>query len=238
MSNFNLPFPYVIDHIPMNSNKRSKYKMDWEYITIHNTGNSKSTARNERNYLTNPSNKSSTGYHIVIDEIQAIECIPLTENAWHAGDGGSGAGNRRSIGIEICESGNYQKTLENAVLLVAELLKSKNKNVESLRQHWNWSGKNCPRLIRAGHLGWTWDKFKNEVQKELLKGKVIEEMSKYFKDLPKDHWGAKSADRLYEKKILSGKGDGILDPNSSITRIECVALIDGAIEYLLKELKK
>ena len=63
-------------------------------------------------------------------------------------------------------------------------------------------------------------------------------MSKYFKDLPKDHWGSKSADRLYEKKILSGRGNGILDPNSNITRIECVALIDNAVEYLLKKLKK
>ena len=130
MSKFSLPFPYIIDHIPINSNKRPKYKMDWEYITVHNTSNPKSTARNERDYLTNPSNKSNTGFHIAIDEKQAIECIPLNENAWHAGDG-RGKGNMSSVGIEICESGNYQKTLENAVLLVAELLKSKNKNVGS-----------------------------------------------------------------------------------------------------------
>lgn len=174
---FNLPFPYIVDHIPASSNKRPQFNMEWEFITIHNTGNPNSTARNERNWLTNPSNKSSTGYHIAIDSIQAVECIPLTENAWHAGDGRNGTGNRKSVGIEVCESGNYEQTMRNTVLLVAELLKSKNKGIETLRQHNNWDGKNCPRLIRAGHLGWTWERFISEVEKE-LRGNVVPQWKK------------------------------------------------------------
>lgn len=49
--------------------------------------------------------------HLVIDETEAIECIPLNEVAWHAGDGANGTGNRKSIGLQICESGDRVKTL-------------------------------------------------------------------------------------------------------------------------------
>ena len=48
-----------------------------------------------------------------------MRLIPLNEVARHAGDGGSGTGNRRSISIEICESGDRAKTLENAIKLTA-----------------------------------------------------------------------------------------------------------------------
>ena len=41
------------------------------------------------------------------------------------GTGGTGRGNRKSIGIEICESGDRQKTLQNAAELVAKLLKER-----------------------------------------------------------------------------------------------------------------
>ncbi|WP_260399917.1 N-acetylmuramoyl-L-alanine amidase family protein, partial [Peribacillus simplex] len=97
-------------------NRRPGFAMSPTTITIHNTANEKSSAANERAWLTNQSNKVQASYHIVVDEREAIECIPLNENAWHAGDGsGSASGNRTSIGIEICESGNYAKTIDNAV---------------------------------------------------------------------------------------------------------------------------
>ncbi len=96
--------------------------MNASTITIHNTGNPSSTARNERAWLTNPTNTRTASYHIVIDEREAIECLPLNENAWHSGDGsGATSGNRTSIGVEICESGNYAKTLDNAATLVAAM---------------------------------------------------------------------------------------------------------------------
>ena len=95
--------------------------MSPQYITIHSTGNPKSTAMNERAWLTNPNNNVTASWHICVDEKEAVEAIPLNEVAWHAGDGGSGTGNRRSISIEICESGDRAKTLENAIKLTANL---------------------------------------------------------------------------------------------------------------------
>ncbi|WP_252891413.1 peptidoglycan recognition protein family protein [Thermoclostridium stercorarium] len=124
---------YVTDHIPKTTpyNRRPGYSMTPEYITIHSTGNPTSTARNERAWLTNPNNNVTASWHIVVDEKEAIEAIPLNEVAWHAGDGGNGTGNRKSIGIEICESGDRQKTLKNAAELVAKLLKERGWGVDS-----------------------------------------------------------------------------------------------------------
>lgn len=159
---------YVIDHIPRNTpcNRRPGLAMNPVYLTVHNTGNPSSTARNERGWLTNPSNKRTASYHIVVDEREAIEVLPLNENAWHAGDG-NGDGNRKSIGIEICESGNYAKTLENAADLVAKMLKERGWGVDRLRRHYDWSGKICPgKMYDSGK--WTgWHAFKAEVEKRL-----------------------------------------------------------------------
>jgi len=159
---------YKKHHIPRNipHNRRPGLAMQPKYITIHSTANPSSTAQNERDWLTNPANKWTASWHIAVDQNQAVEAIPLNEVAWHAGDGGSGAGNRASIGIEICESGDRQKTLQNAVQLVARLLRERGWGVDRLRRHYDWSRKNCPRIMSANNwAGWT--KFKADVQKEL-----------------------------------------------------------------------
>jgi N-acetylmuramoyl-L-alanine amidase len=156
---------YTVSHIPKSAphNRRPGIAMTPEYITIHSTGNPTSTAQNERGWLTNPANDRQASWHIVIDEKEAIEAMPLNEVAWHAGNA---TGNRTSIGIEICESGNRQKTLANAVLLVAKMLKERSWGVDKLRRHFDWSGKSCPRILMAD--SWQgWKDFIAAVEKEL-----------------------------------------------------------------------
>ena len=158
---------YKVDHIPRNTplNRRSGIAMVPKFITIHSTGNPSSTAKGERAWLTNPSNKVTASWHIVVDEREAIEAIPLTEVAWHAGDG-NGQGNRASIGIEICESGNRAKTLQNAVKLVAGMIRERSWGTGCLRRHYDWSGKSCPRILMAD--SWQgWKEFIKAVEKEL-----------------------------------------------------------------------
>ncbi|WP_342480392.1 N-acetylmuramoyl-L-alanine amidase [Paenibacillus sp. FSL L8-0340] len=140
-------------------------------ITIHNTGNPKSSAAGERAWLTNPSNARQASFHIAVDEKEAVECLPLTENAWHSGDGsGPRSGNRTSIGVEICESGDYAKTLDNAVALVAQMLKERGWGVDRLRRHYDWSGKICPRLMYDGGKWTGWAEFKALVDSKLNAG--------------------------------------------------------------------
>lgn len=166
-------FNYRKDYIPKTTacNRRPGYAMSATTITIHNTGNPASSAANERAWLTNPTNARQASFHIVVDEREAIECLPLTENAWHSGDGSAAkSGNRTSIGVEICESGNYAKTLDNAASLVASMLKERGWGTERLRRHYDWSGKICPRLMYDGGKWTGWTAFKALVQAHMNEG--------------------------------------------------------------------
>lgn len=212
---------YIIDHIPRTTphNRRPGVPMTPQYITIHSTGNPKSTARNERAWLTNPSNTVTASYHIVVDEREAIEAIPLTEVAWHAGDGGSGTGNRKSIGIEICESGDRAKTLANAVNLTAKLLKERGWGVDRLRRHYDWSRKSCPRILQPNN--WAgWEKFKAAVQKELSGGINVTQ----DKNQPSS-WAKEAWDWAKKEKLLDGT-----NPKGNVTREQLAVVLQRVLK--------
>jgi len=135
--------PYNIDSIP-ESNKRLLKHRKIKYIVVHNTANPESTARNERDYLTNETNVDSTSWHIAVDEKEMVEAIPVTEIANHAGDV---VGNEYGIGIEICESGDYKQAEENATKLIAYLMKRYHIPLSRVTTHQHFSGKACPRLL-------------------------------------------------------------------------------------------
>lgn len=158
----------IVDHIPKNTphGRRPCVNMAPKYITIHNTGNPNSTAKNERTWLTNPDNPRSASFHYVIDAINVVECIPPNETANHAGDG-RGDGNMRSVGVEICESGDYAQTLRNAAAFVASLLYERGWGIDRLRRHYDWSGKICPRKMYDSGKWTGWEAFKRMVSDEL-----------------------------------------------------------------------
>lgn len=128
------------------------YTMDYEYVTYHNTDNSAS-ASNEINYMKRNDNKVS--FHIAVDDVEAIQGLPLDRNAWHCGDG-SGKGNRKSVGVEICYSklgmgsSKFKKAEDNAVKVCAKLLMDKGLGIDRLKPHRYWSGKNCPSVTDCG----------------------------------------------------------------------------------------
>lgn len=169
----------IYDYVPESSQKRTGRKMTPSTLTIHSTANINSTARNERDYLTNPSNTSSTGYHMVVDEKECICCIPFTEVAYHAGDGANGPGNTTSVAMEICESGDREKTLQHAAQVAAWFLKGRGWGTNKLRQHYDWSGKNCPRILRDTGR---WDEFVKMVEKELNSKMTVTEAKTVIKN--------------------------------------------------------
>jgi hypothetical protein len=111
-----------------------------------------------RSSLGQPNNKRYASWHICIDRDTAIECIPLDEVAWHAGDG-NGPGNMHSIGIEVCEVDGAEQA---AIELIAKMLKERGWGIDRVKKHQDWSGKNCPRLI-IPH----WQDFINNIQSRL-----------------------------------------------------------------------
>lgn len=126
------------------------YSMTPQGITIHNTANDAS-AKNEVSYMLTNNNKVS--YHYAVDDVRAVQGIPLDRNAWHAGDGGGGFGNRYTIGIEICYSksgGDRFHTAErNAAELTARLMlqygwSASTIGTKVVNTHQSRSGKYCP----------------------------------------------------------------------------------------------
>lgn len=67
---------------------------------------------------------------------------------------------------------------------------------------------------------------------------VIKLISKYFKDIPADHWSISSADSCYEKGIVKGNGQGELNFGKPVTKEEMVVMLDRVIDYVLKEMNK
>ena len=142
-------------------------------LTIHSTANLLSTADNERDNLARVDNTRHASFHLVVDDKEAIECIPLNEVAWANGDGYYGEGNRSSISMEICESGNRAKTLDNAAKLAAKVLKENNIPFNKMVRHYDWTGKNCPRILSADN--WVqWFFFKAEVMKYIIDNQALE----------------------------------------------------------------
>ena len=140
------------------------YAMKPEYVVVHNTANDAS-ARNEISYMTRNNNEVS--FHYAVDDKEVIQGIPDNRNAWHAGDGAYGTGNRKGIAIEICfsESGGvkFDKAEQNAAELIAMKMKEYNIPLSKVKRHYDFATdkKRCPhRTMDKG-----WERFLTMVQK-------------------------------------------------------------------------
>jgi len=188
---------YKINHIPNSKDKRPGTKMTATSITIHSTANPKSTALNERNWLVNPSNDRTASWHIVVDDKEIIEAIPLNEIAYHAG---KREGNNTSIGIEICDSGDRTKTIQNTVELVAKMLHERKWGVDKLKRHFDWSGKICPGILSKNN--WEgWNAFKIQVESEL--NKLANGEKSKIQSEPAD-WAVDAIKWAVENKLTDG----------------------------------
>jgi N-acetylmuramoyl-L-alanine amidase len=140
---------------PKGTNCRPAYAMTPIYITVHNTANTSKGAGavSHGKYLKSAAGSAKyVSYHYAVDDKNVVRIIPDNEAAWHAGDGANGAGNRKSIGIEICENpeSDLRTATDNAAMLCAVLCKTYSISLANVVQHNKWSGKNCPNRIRAG----------------------------------------------------------------------------------------
>lgn len=150
-------------------NVKCPYSMTPTRIVVHNTANDAS-ANNEIKYMI--SNNNEVSFHIAVDDKEAVQGIPLNRNAWHAGDGGNGKGNRQGIAIEICYSKSggdrFIKAEQNAAKLIAQLLKERGWGIDKVTKHQDYSGKYCPH--RTLDMGW--ERFLNMVRAELGEASV------------------------------------------------------------------
>ena len=172
-----------------------------ETIVVHNTAND-ATARNEVAYMIR--NNNSTSFHYAIDDKEIVQGIPDNRNAFHAGDGGNGKGNRNGLSIEICYSKSGGQRFIDAEKLSAKFiafkLNEKGWGINKVTKHQDYSGKYCPH--RTLDMGW--QRFLKMVQTELDKLKVEElidvALAKWQEEMGKD-----ALDSLNKKKDTFGQ---------------------------------
>ena len=146
------------------------FEMKPKYVVIHNTAND-APAANEIAYMRRNDNEVS--FHYAVDDKEIVQGILEDRNAWHAGDGSKGEGNRYGIAIEICYSKSggekFEKAEKNAAEFAASILKRYGWGIDRLKKHQDFSKKYCPH--RTLDLGW--DRFVDMV-KDFLDGKEPE----------------------------------------------------------------
>lgn len=168
-------------------------KTSTEYIVVHDTGNPNKGANAEMHnrYITNLNNNPDSTYiswHFTVGNDGIYQHLPLDEVAYHAGDGSHvfgdtylnsdynawsiGGGNRNGIGIESCiDNGcDYTETMRILAKLVAELLIKYNLSIDRVKQHNDFSGKNCPQVMRENNR---WKEFILLVQLEYFAKTVL-----------------------------------------------------------------
>lgn len=132
-----------------------------KYIVIHYTAGNGDTAKNNVDYYRNSVVKASA--HYFVDEYDTVyQSVKDTDTAWAVGTTGAYlhpyCRNANSISIELCsrnkngsgkpasDNGWYFKddTIDNAVVLVKELMKKYNIPAENVIRHFDVTGKICP----------------------------------------------------------------------------------------------
>ena len=138
------------------------YEMDPDGIAVHNTANDAS-AMSEVSYMIGNNNKTS--FHVAVDDERVVTGLPFNRNAYHAGAGKNGRGNRTQISIEICysESGGerFEKAEDLCASYIAYLLRQYGWGIEKVTKHQDYSGKYCPH--RTLDMGW--ERFLNKISR-------------------------------------------------------------------------
>ena len=154
--------PEIVNYLDKKVNKsvpgapRSGVKMTGiNYITYHDTGNNAAgaNAQANANWMKNPSSVDSTArsWHYTVDENQVIHSIPDDEITWQ---GDNYTAYTESIGIETCvnEGANMDKVWHRMGKLCAKLMYTYNIDINHIKQHYDWMGKDCPQTLRRNGL--------------------------------------------------------------------------------------
>ena len=141
-------------------------KMTPTSITIHNTGNIGAPAKNNHNYMKNCNKHGEriASWHFTVDDKEIYQAVPTDFKAYHAGNA---TGNNSSIGIEICMFNDAERQKQaylNAIELVKILMAHHGFKINQVKQHYDWTRKDCPTWLRSGKFGYNWKWFTEQCQ--------------------------------------------------------------------------
>lgn len=168
--------PVYTDLVPSKTPGRPGEKREIRYLVIHETDNEAESAdaKNHNDYLHQIAQQEPLSWHYTVDDHEIYHHIPDDEIAFHAGDRRQkDGGNMNGIGIELCVNAgsDYEKTLDNAAKLAAYLLNAYDLELDAVKKHQDFSGKNCPsRLLERGR----WEEFLTKVDTYLSETEGLE----------------------------------------------------------------
>ncbi len=175
----------TVDLVPKGQYARREHRpMRPDFITIHATENRSRGAGAyshaqmlKRGLLKGRHNAIGyVSWHFTVDDHSIYQSLPTSERGEHADY--DGMGNRRSIGIEMCENrGNDRaRTLDRTARLTAWLMKEHGIPPSRVVPHMHWrmirhddgrdlGHKKCPHfLLDKGRLGARWRAFMARVE--------------------------------------------------------------------------
>ena len=139
-----------------------------DYVTIHTTGNHNPTATAEAHarFQFAGGGGRQASWHYTVDSDEIWQSFRDGQMCWHTG---TQQGNETSIGIEICVNSpaGFLFACERSAELTAYLLRQHGLRISDIRQHHDWSGKNCPSELRSSIWGTGWDDFLTMVSEYL-----------------------------------------------------------------------
>lgn len=162
--------PVHTDFLPTDYAGYSGIERRIRYIVIHETDNysSTATAKAHDSFLHSEKQKDiPLSWHYTVDENEIYHHLPDDIAGYHASDGMKAkGGNKSGVGIELCvnQGSDFAKTTDNAAKLTAYLLYSYKLDINDVKQHYDFSGKDCPDRLREKD---NWESFLSLVQKYL-----------------------------------------------------------------------
>ena len=175
------PMTIIQEIVPMtNMNIRpGRNRTATKYIVIHNTGMAAPTATAKQLSKSIQNSTREASWHFSIDDKETYQQLGINEVGWHAGEAN---GNNYGIGIESCvyQGVDFNQVLRRLAKLTAQLLIDFNLGFSDIKQHYDFSGKNCPQVIREAHR---WDEFIDLVQIEYFAMTNLSDVSFVWKSL-------------------------------------------------------
>lgn len=158
------PMTIIQEIVPMTNMaiRPGRNRTETKYIVIHNTGMAAPTATAKQLSKAIQNSTRQASWHFSIDDHETYQQLGINEVGWHAGESN---GNNYGIGIESCvyQGVDFNQVLRRLAKLTAKLLIDFDLGFDDIKQHYDFSGKNCPQVIRESNR---WDEFIDLVQIE------------------------------------------------------------------------
>lgn len=182
-----------------------------KYLVVHYTAGKNDTAENNGRYFAREQVGASA--HYFVDETTVVRSVPEEYVAYHCGGNfyyHPKCRNGNSIGIEICskwENGVYSfapQALETAKELIRHLMEKYDIPIDHVIRHWDVTHKVCPApFVGEGQAAW-----------EEFKGGLI--VYQKIENVP--DWAKPTVQKLVDKGVLNGDGNGNLNLSNDLTR--------------------